>query len=144
MVTITREHPLRGAPLAVAGRVCRQGRLQLLLETPDGSRRFVPAEWTDAGQLEAPSAACVAPLAGLLRLRTIVDALLQRLQAAEERHDAPAPIHSQATPAAAPPGTRSPRSGLGTPRRDGAQRRAGRSGAADRTRRERERGGTGA
>ena len=39
---------------------------------------------------------------------------------------------------------RSRRSGLGKPRRDGPQRRAGRSGTADRTRRDGEQGGTGA
>ena len=43
----------------------------------------MPLEWTDAGPSEplAPAHASLAPLDGLLRLRTIVDALLERLQA---------------------------------------------------------------
>lgn len=124
MVTITREHPLEGVPLPVAGHACRQGSLELLLRTPDGGKRFVSAEWTDAGRSEPPAAAhaCVAPLAGLPRLRTIVDASLQRLQAAEERDDAPAPIHSEAAPTPLLPGTRIPpfRTGKASTRRSAA------------------------
>lgn len=47
MATITREHPLRGLPLPIIRLVRRHGRLELLLQTPDGCRRFVPLEWTD-------------------------------------------------------------------------------------------------
>ena len=82
--------------------------------------------------------------AGWLRMLTIVDALLQRLQAVEERHDAPTPsIPKQLSL----PGCQAPdprRSGLGKPQRDSPECRAGRSSAENRTRGGRERGGTGA
>ncbi|MCY4430233.1 MAG: hypothetical protein OXC11_07560 [Rhodospirillales bacterium] len=86
MATITREHPLQGLPLPIVKLACRQGRLELLLQTPDGTRRFVPLEWTDADTADSPVPAHsgLPSLAGLQHLRTIVDALLQRLRAAEE------------------------------------------------------------
>lgn len=47
-VTITRPRdPLEGVSLAVLGRVHRHGRLELLVALPDGSKRLVPAQWTD-------------------------------------------------------------------------------------------------
>jgi len=63
----------------------RRGGVQLLLLIlPDGSRSLIPAEWTD-WQAEARSTPascaqekCLMPLAGLLRIRTIADALLKR------------------------------------------------------------------
>ena len=110
MATITREHPLQGLPLPIVRLACRQGRLELLLQTPDGSRRFVPLEWTDADTADPPltSHCGLASLAGLLRLRTIVDALLRRPPAAKEKHDALDPVDSAAAqpgllPAAQPP-----------------------------------------
>lgn len=45
---MTREHCLQGVPLPMAGHTCRQGRLKLLLHTPEGSCRFVLAEWREA------------------------------------------------------------------------------------------------
>ena len=46
--TVTRErHPLRGQALRVLGRMRRHGRLELLLELPDGSKCLIPAAWTD-------------------------------------------------------------------------------------------------
>ena len=48
-VTITRSrHPLQGRPLRVLGRMRRHGRLELLLELPDGGKRLIPQAWTDA------------------------------------------------------------------------------------------------
>ena len=50
-VRITRpRHPLRGHPLRVLGRMRRHARLELLLELPDGSKRWIPQAWTDAEQ----------------------------------------------------------------------------------------------
>ena len=97
MATITREHPLQGLPLPIIRLVCRQGRLELLLQTPDGSRRFVPLEWTAAvtAAPALPSHSGLTSLAGLLRLRTIVDALLQRPPAAEESMSRIPPIPKQ-------------------------------------------------
>jgi hypothetical protein len=46
--TVTRaHHPLEGQTLRVLGRMRRHGRLELLLELSDGSKRLIPAEWTD-------------------------------------------------------------------------------------------------
>ena len=144
MATITREHPLEGLPLPIVTLARRQDRLELLLQTPDGSRRFVPLEWTDVGTVNPPSLPSpsgLASLAGLLRLRTIVDALLQRLPAAEEQHDAQNPVDSAAAQAGLLPTAETPRSGLGNARRGHADRRAGHAGEADQTARDGERGG---
>ena len=94
VVRITREHPLQGLPLPVVRLASRQGRLELLLQTPDGSRRFVALEWTDADTRDParPAQSGLMSLGGLLRLRTIVDALLQRPPAAEEQDAAKDPI----------------------------------------------------
>jgi hypothetical protein len=68
---------------------------------PDGTRSFVPPEWTDHGSSMSEHArtATLASMDELLHLRTIVDALLQRATAsprnlapsmpAEERPCAP-------------------------------------------------------
>ena len=48
VATVVRErHPLRGRALRVLGRMRRHGRLELLLELPDGSKCLIPAAWTD-------------------------------------------------------------------------------------------------
>jgi len=46
---------------------------------PDGTRSFVPPEWTDHGSFmsEHAQTAALASMDELLHLRTIVDALLQ-------------------------------------------------------------------
>ena len=110
MATITREHPLRGLPLPIIRLVRRQGRLELLLQAPDGCRRFVPLEWTDVvtATPALPSHSGLTSLAGLLRLRTIVDALLQRPPAAEEKHGAQNPVDSEAVQAGLLPAAQSP------------------------------------
>ena len=46
-VTVTRaRHPLEGRDLRVLGWMRRLGRLELMLELPDGSKRLIPAEHT--------------------------------------------------------------------------------------------------
>jgi hypothetical protein len=46
-VVITQaRHPLEGRDLRVLGWMRRLGRLELMLELPDGSKRLIPAEWT--------------------------------------------------------------------------------------------------
>jgi hypothetical protein len=53
-VTITRaRHPLQGQSLPVLGRMRRHGRLELLLELGDGSKRLIPQEWTDRADASA-------------------------------------------------------------------------------------------
>jgi hypothetical protein len=64
------------------------GGIQLLLiALPDGSRTLVPEQWTNWNPNETDCTLasgdegrerCIAPLADLLHLRTIVDALLDR------------------------------------------------------------------
>ena len=53
-VRITRKaHVLEGEVVAVLKQLFREGRLRLLLLFPDGSRRIVPVEWTDAATDES-------------------------------------------------------------------------------------------
>ena len=86
-VTIVRpKHPFEGQSLAVLGQTHRQNRLHWVLILPDGSRSLIPAEWTDNGSSshqcsEQTPAARLASFDELLRLRTIVDALLRRAAA---------------------------------------------------------------
>lgn len=108
-VRITRDHPLQGLPLPVLRLASKQAKLELLLQTPDGSRRFGPLERADAETrdrtLPAPSG--LVSLAGLLRLRAIVGALLHRLPVAEEKDDAQDRIDSATVRARRLPNARS-------------------------------------
>jgi hypothetical protein len=81
-------HPLEGRDLQVMGGLRRRDVQLLLVALPDGSRTLVPAQWTDwkpannaDGLLTLPEdnrERHIAPLGDLLRLRTIVNALLDR------------------------------------------------------------------
>ena len=81
-------HPLEGRDLEVIGGLRRRGVQLLLVALPDGSRTLVPAQWTNlkpANDADEPLTPpednrerCIAPLVDLLRLRTIVNALLDR------------------------------------------------------------------
>ncbi len=55
-------HPLAGRDLRVLGWMRRLGRLELMLELPDGSKRLIPAEqtsWHDApGPVPGPGTGC--------------------------------------------------------------------------------------
>jgi len=95
----------------------RRGGVQLLLLIlPDGSRTLIPAEYTDWLAEDAVIASasgvqhsgpCLIPLAGLLHIRQIVNALLQRgpiprLEAlSHEESHAIGPCPSRTSPAAA-------------------------------------------
>ena len=47
-VRLTRpRHPFEGRPLPVLGSMLRHGAMELLVVLPDGSKRLVPAAWTD-------------------------------------------------------------------------------------------------
>jgi hypothetical protein len=47
-VRLTRpRHPFEGQLLPVLGRMRRHGEVELLVVLPDGSKRLVPAAWTD-------------------------------------------------------------------------------------------------
>ena len=72
----------------------RQGGHQFLLVFPDGNRRLVPVAWTDAASdgandRVAHAAHTLAGIADLLQTRTIVDALLRRLETEEEHATEP-------------------------------------------------------
>ena len=86
-VTITRcRHALQGQSLVVLGHLRRHGRLELLVVLGDGSKRLIPAEWTDHDQPEttAPESVCAAvpqtlgTTADLLVVCGLVSALLAR------------------------------------------------------------------
>lgn len=67
MATVVRErHPLQGRVLRMLGRMRRHGRLELLLELPDGSKCLIPAVWTDLAGDDAGDGGGRAPLAATL------------------------------------------------------------------------------
>ncbi len=73
VVTLTRRlHPFEGRSLQVLGSMRRHGAAELLVVLPDGSKRLIPAAWTD---LEQPAAAgedaagTLGSVPDLLRLR---------------------------------------------------------------------------
>jgi Family of unknown function (DUF5372) len=71
-VMITRRcHPLEGQSLRVLGRMRRHGRLELLLELPDGSKRLIPQAWTDAEQDATTTSDGVATLGSLADLLSV-------------------------------------------------------------------------
>jgi hypothetical protein len=74
-------HPLEGRDLRVLGWMRRLGRLELMLELPDGSKRLIPAEHTSY-QLEDPDpgqgTGTLGRTADLLGLSVLVSALSAR------------------------------------------------------------------
>ena len=83
---ITREkHPLQGKSLSVLGRMHRNGTLNLILTLPDGGSSLIPAVWTDFSGVSAkqsqnnPHTSHIACLGDLMHARTVVDALLGRM-----------------------------------------------------------------
>src|SRR5204863_4288408 len=80
---VRRHHPLEGQTLDIFAWSHRGGQLHLVLVRPDGTHSLMPAAWTD---LHSPCTtddrpATLASRAELLHMRTIVDALLRRLDA---------------------------------------------------------------
>ena len=54
-VRVTRVgHPMRGRDLVVWGQLRRRGQLLLVLVLPDGSKKQIPASWTDLGTGPGP------------------------------------------------------------------------------------------
>jgi hypothetical protein len=73
-------HPLEGRDLRVLGWMRRLGRLELMLELPDGSKRLIPAEqtsWHDGPDL-GPGTGTLGTTADLLGLSVLVSALSAR------------------------------------------------------------------
>ena len=82
-VRLTRpQHPFDGRQLPVLGSMRRHGAAELLVVLPDGSKRLIPAAWTD---LESPLArhggdgpATLGAVADLLGLSVLVSGLSAR------------------------------------------------------------------
>jgi hypothetical protein len=81
-------HPLEGRDLRVLGWMRRLGRLELMLELPDGSKRLIPAEHTSY-QLEDPDpgqgTGTLGRTADLLGLSVLVSALSARIAGGREQ-----------------------------------------------------------
>jgi hypothetical protein len=75
---------VEGQSLDAFGWVHRRGKLHCTAILPDGSKTFIPADWTDLGlgSESARSAKLSQPTIGvpcdLLKLRSVVDALMHR------------------------------------------------------------------
>src|SRR5712691_283882 len=86
-VTVVRaRHPFEGRSLHVFSAVHRKGRLLLVLILPDGSKSWIPADWTDLAShthpvqpSSTPTATTLGSLEHLLHARAVVDAILGRL-----------------------------------------------------------------
>jgi hypothetical protein len=87
-VTLTRRrHPFEGRSLQVLGSMRRHGAAELLVVLPDGSKRLIPAAWTD---LEQPAggddaAATLGSVSDLLRASVLVSGLAARAAAGREQ-----------------------------------------------------------
>jgi len=126
-------------PLDVLGWCHRRGELYLTLVLPDGTRSLIPAAWTDlpASRRSLPGVqrvelASLGSRSHLLQARTVVNALLRRLEAA----DTVQPSTPQEMSHAAAELSRSTVAGRGRTRvehaRRGATRRRGKeAGATD-------------
>jgi len=81
-VTLTRRrHPFEGRSLRVLGSMRRHGAAELLVVLPDGSKRLIPAAWTDLEQPAAAgddAAATLGPVPDLLQLAVLVSGLSAR------------------------------------------------------------------
>ena len=133
VVTLTRRrHPFEGRPLPVLGSMLRHGAMELLVVLPDGSKRLIPAAWTD---LESSSAgggsdgpAALGTVADLLGLSVLVSELAARNAGSGEQAARKSPCKEDDRAACSAQSAAGPGSGA-TPRPDRASpRRAGGSG----------------
>jgi hypothetical protein len=150
-VTLTRRrHPFEGRSLQVLGSMRRHGTAELLVVLPDGSKRLIPAAWTD---LEQPAggddaAATLGSVPDLLQMSVLVSGLSARPADGREQAARKSPCKEDdraacSAQSAAGPGSgatpgcdrvssrRAGGSGIGAagpPDRQGASRRPGRGG----------------
>ena len=76
-------HALEGKVLEVFAKVRHKRKPHLVLVLPDGSRSYIPVDWTDCvstGDSSVTGDSPVASAADLLRLRQRVDCLLRRIE----------------------------------------------------------------
>jgi len=90
MITRRRD-PLEGHSLQVLGRLRRHGGLELLVVLPDGSKRLIPAAWTDleAGSDDVEAAATLGALGDLLAACALVSVLSARETDAQAARQSP-------------------------------------------------------
>ena len=132
-VRLTRlRHPFDGRQLPVLGSMRRHGAAELLVVLPDGSRRLIPAAWTDlesqpAGDSgDAPGT--LGTVADLLELSVLVSDLSARRADCGEQAARKSPCKEDDRAACSAQSAAGPGSGA-TPRPDRASpRRAGESG----------------
>jgi len=132
-VRLTRlRHPFDGRQLPVLGSMRRHGAAELLVVLPDGSKRLIPAAWTDlesqpAGDSgDAPGT--LGSVADLLGLSVLVSGLCARSAGSGEQAARKSPCKEDDRAACSAQSAAGPGSGA-TPRPDRASpRRAGGSG----------------
>jgi len=93
-VRVTRAgHPMQGRDLVVWGQLRRRGQLMLVLVLPDGSKKQIPASWTDLGTepgtglrragdgtgQEASGGGVLASVGDLLHVREVITGLAARV-----------------------------------------------------------------
>jgi len=91
-VRVTRAgHPMQGRDLVVWGQLRRRGQLLLVLVLPDGSKKQIPASWTDlgtepgprqAGDAAGPAASgggVLGSVGDLLHVREVITGLAARM-----------------------------------------------------------------
>ncbi|MBV9004538.1 MAG: hypothetical protein JO181_07755 [Solirubrobacterales bacterium] len=130
-VTLTRRrHPFEGRSLRVLGSMRRHGAAELLVVLPDGSKRLIPAAWTDLEQPAAggDAASTVGAVPDLLRLSELVSCLSARPACGPEQAARKSPCKEDDRAACSAQSAAGPGSGA-TPGPDRASsRRAGGSG----------------
>ena len=91
-VRVTRAgHPMHGRDLVVWGQLRQRGQLMLVLVLPDGSKKQIPASWTDLGTEPGLRQACdgtgqaasgggvLASVGDLLHVREVITGLATRV-----------------------------------------------------------------
>ena len=124
-------HAWEGRPLELIGWMRRHGRLELIVELPDGSRLLLPAAWTDLKpSTEPPAAGTLGSLDDLLAARRVLEPLLER--AVREQRDDRAETNGRAasTGSGGEPGARGGVVGAG--RRGASPGGVDAAGSADR------------
>ena len=125
-------HPFEGRQLPVLGSMFRHGAMELLVVLPDGSKRLIPAAWTDLESSLAGDGsdgpAALGTVADLLGLSVLVSELAARNAGSGEQAAQKSPCKEDDRAACSAQSAAGPGSGA-TPGPDRASpRRAGGSG----------------